>query len=466
VFKKSSELPFDQKTVFDYHARRGAIDRLIPPWERVKILKRNDSLNVGAEVLLQQSLGPLKMEWLAKHTAFQPPNRFQDIQVRGPFRSWIHDHLIESTSNQTSRLTDSVQFRLPYGLLGQLGSRWIQTKVASMFDYRHRTTLEDLQFSAHINSWFPAGRTIRIGVSGSSGMIGRRVCALASVSGIHVVRIVRPGTPSADASIPADSVTTFANGTFSNPHLVEQLDAVIHLGGHGIADHRWTERTKQKILSSRVDSTTALVKGLKALNTPPKKFVCASGIGAYGDQGESICSDDNLDSQPQNGSSFLEQVSYEWEAAARAYLDCGNVCIGRLAMAIHPLEGALSKMIPLFRLGLGGKLGSGKQYWSWIHVDDAAGAFLHLALNPSSSGLYNLSSPEPVTNNEFTHVLSRKLKRWAILPAPKFGLKLMLGQMADELLLASIRATPSRLAGESYPFRARCLDQAFNQLLP
>lgn len=466
MFKKSTDLPFDQKTVFDYHARRGAIDRLIPPWERVKILKRNDSLDVGTEVLLQQSLGPLKMEWLAKHTAYEPPQRFQDIQVRGPFRSWIHDHLIESTSDQTSRLTDSVQFRLPYGLIGQLGSHWIDAKVASMFNYRHQTTLEDLQYSAHIKSLVPAGRTMRIGVSGSSGMIGRRVCALASVSGIHVVRIVRPGTPSADASIPAESVTTFANGTFSNPNLVEQLDAIIHLGGHGIADNRWTQSTKNKILSSRVDSTKALVKGMKGLKTPPTKFVCASGIGAYGDQGESICSDESLDNQRPDGSSFLEQVSYEWESAAREYLDCGNLCIGRLAMAIHPLEGALSKMIPLFRLGFGGKLGSGKQYWSWIHVDDAAGAFLHLALNPKSSGLYNLSSPAPVTNSEFTDILCSKLKRWAILPAPKFGLRLMLGQMADELLLASIRATPSRLVGESFPFRARTLDQAFNRLLP
>jgi len=466
VFKKSSELPFDQQTVFDYHASRGAIDRLIPPWEQVKILKRNESLDVGAEVLLQQSLGVLKMEWLAKHTVFEPPTRFQDIQVRGPFRSWIHDHLIESAPNHTCRLTDSVQYRLPYGLLGQLGSHWIQAKIASMFDYRHRTTLEDLRFSAHIDRLVPPGKTIRIGVSGSSGMIGRRICALASVSGVQVVRIVRPGRHSADASIPADSVTTFSNETFSEPHLLEQLDAVIHLGGYGIADHRWTESTKQKILSSRVDSTSSLVKSLKKLNAPPTKFVCASGVGAYGDQGETICSEDMADDRTKKGKSFLEQVSYQWEAAAREYTDCGQVCIGRLAMAIHPLQGALSKMIPLFRLGLGGKLGSGRQYWSWIHVDDAAGAFLHLALNPSSTGVYNLSSPEPVTNREFTNALSRKLKRWAVVPAPEFGLKMMLGQMADELLLASIRTTADRLDSESYPFRARTLQQSLDQLLP
>ena len=466
MFKKSSELPFDQRTVFDYHARRGAIDRLIPPWERVKILKRNESLDVGAEVLLQQTLGFLKMEWLARHTAFEPPLSFQDIQVRGPFRSWIHDHLMESTPNHSCRLTDSIQYQLPYGVFGRLGSHWIEKKISSMFAYRHRTTLEDLRFSAHINNLAAHEKISRIGLSGSSGMIGRRICALASVSGIEVVRIVRPGTPNADAGIPSDSVTTFSNETFSEPNVVEQLDAVIHLGGHGIADNRWSENIKKKILSSRVESTSSLVRGLKKLKNPPKKFVCASGIGAYGDQGETICSDHDADQQTNSGNSFLEQVSRQWEAAAREYADCGAVCIGRLAMAIHPLQGALSKMIPLFRLGLGGKVGSGRQYWSWIHVDDAAGGFLHLALNPESAGIYNLASPEPVTNREFTDILSRKLKRWAIAPAPEFGLRIMLGQMADELLLASIRATADRLEREAYPFRARTLAQALDQLLP
>ncbi|MCU0721352.1 MAG: TIGR01777 family oxidoreductase [Pirellula sp.] len=466
MFKKSSELPFDQKTVFDYHARRGAIDRLIPPWEHVRILRRNESLYVGNEVLLQQSLGFLKMEWLARHTAYDPPSAFQDIQVRGPFRSWKHDHLIESISNQSCCLTDSVQYQLPFGLLGQLGAKWIEKKISSMFEYRHRTTREDLRFSAHIKSIAPNRKTIRIGVSGSSGMIGRRICALASVAGVEVVRIVRPGTPNADASIPSHAVTTFANGTFADPDVVEQLDAVIHLGGHGIADRRWSDGIKKKILSSRVESTASIVKGFKSLQSPPKKFVCASGIGAYGEQGETICSDLDADKLTSGGDSFLEQVSRQWEAAAREYVGYGDVCIGRLAMAIHPLQGALSKMIPLFRLGLGGNLGSGRQYWSWIHVDDAAGAFLHLALNPTSSGIYNLASPEPVTNSEFTSELSRKLKRWALVPAPAFGLRMMLGQMADELLLASIRATADRLEQESYPFRARTISQALDQLLP
>ena len=466
MFNKFTELPFDQLSVFDYHARLGAIDRLIPPWERVKILKRNQSLDVGSEVLLQQTLGFLKMEWLASHTEYTPPVSFQDIQVRGPFRRWTHDHLIEFVSSRSCRLTDSVQYELPFGLLGRLGSPWIEKKISSMFDYRHRTTLEDLRFIAHVGDLTANKEKVRIGVSGSSGMIGRRICALASVSGVEVVRIVRPGTQNADASIPCHSVTTFSNESFSDPNVVEQLDAVIHLGGHGIADHRWSDSIKKKILSSRVESTSSLIKGLKKLKTPPQKFVCASGIGAYGEQGETFCSDHDADQQKNGGDSFLEQVSRQWEASARAYSDCGGVCIGRLAMAIHPIQGALSKMIPLFRLGLGGKLGSGRQYWSWIHVDDAAGAFLHLALNPKSTGIYNLTSPEPITNIEFTDLLSRKLKRWAIMPAPEFGLRIMLGQMAKELLLASIRATADRLEMESFPFRARTLTEALDQLLP
>lgn len=466
MFNKTSTLPYDQQTVFGYHSQLGAIDRLIPPWERVKILKRNDSLQVGSEVLLQQSLGPLKMEWLARHTAFDPPNRFQDQQLRGPFKSWVHDHIVESVSDQSSKLTDSVVYELPYGPAGRLGGPWIARKISSMFSYRHQTTLLDLNLVSHLRSLVSGNAPVRIGIAGSSGMIGRRVCALASIAGIEVVRIVRPGASSSDADVPSHKITELSPQGFADQVAVEGLDAVIHLGGFGIADRRWTATTKEKILSSRVESTKSLVHCLRTLKSPPRKFVCASGIGAYGDRGEDVCSDLNASQELRAGDSFLEHVSRLWEDAASDFSDRGTVCIGRLAMAIHPLQGALSKMIPVFRMGLGGPMGSGKQYWSWIHVDDAASAFLHMAINPTSSGVYNLSSPEPLTNSEFSRVLAHKLGRWSLFPAPKFGLKLMLGQMADELLLASVRALPDRLESELFPFRARTLSDALGLLLP
>lgn len=466
MFHKTSTLPYNQQTVFEYHSQLGAIDRLIPPWERVKILKRNDSLQVGSEVLLQQSLGPLKMEWLAKHTAFEPPIRFQDQQIRGPFKSWIHDHIVEPVSEQSAKLTDSVIYQLPYGPAGRLGSSWIADKISSMFSYRHRTTLLDLDLVSHFRSLVSNNTPLRIGIAGSSGMIGRRVCALASIAGIEVVRIVRPGAGGSDAEVPSHKITELSTRGFADQDAMEGLDAVIHLGGFGIADRRWTTSTKEKILSSRVDSTKSLVHWLKTLKTPPKKFVCASGVGAYGDRGEDVCSDMNHNHDVKAGDTFLEQVSRLWEAAASDFSDRGTVCIGRLAMAIHPLQGALSKMIPVFRLGLGGPMGNGKQYWSWIHVDDAAAAFLHLAINPNSSGVYNLASPEPLTNSEFSRVLAHKLGRWSVFPAPQFGLKLMLGQMADELLLSSVRALPDRLESEMFPFRAKTLSEALGLLLP
>lgn len=466
MFNKSSELPFSQQSVFDYHCRLGAIDRLIPPWERVRLVKRNKSLEAGAEVILQQSIGPIKKDWLARHTAYDPPNRFRDEQISGPFRSWVHDHIFEPTSDSSCRLTDSVQYQLPLAPLSNVAANWVRHQLSSMFEYRHRITNDDLRFAQYMGSKHQPAKKIRIAVSGSSGMIGRRICAIASVCGMEIVRILRPGSTLNDPEIPCHSEVVFNTGTFSNPDVMEGLDAVIHLGGYGIAESRWTAATKEKIKASRVASTTSLVEGLRNLKQPPRKFVCASGIGAYGDRGDAICSDSDTDAASVRGNSFLEEVSRDWEGAAMRFGDIGTVCIGRLAMVLHPLQGALAKIMPLFKLGLGGRIGDGKQYWSWIHIDDAATAFLHIALNPGSAGIYNISSPEPCTNSEFTNITAKQLNRWACLPAPGFGLRMMVGQMADELLLASTRAIPSRLEQESFPFRASTLKQAYETLLP
>ncbi|XZE19979.1 TIGR01777 family oxidoreductase [Pirellulaceae bacterium SH449] len=466
MFNKATELPFSQQSVFNYHCRPGAIDRLIPPWERVRLVKRSTSLEVGAEVILRQSIGPIKKDWLARHTVYDPPHRFRDEQISGPFQSWIHDHIFEPTSESSCRLIDSVQYQLPLAPLSNVASNWVKRQLSSMFEYRHRITKEDLHFAQYMDSVHEPNKTTRVAVSGSSGMIGRRICAIASVCGIDVVRILRPGSTRNDPEIPCGSEVVFESGTFSNPDLMEGLDAVIHLGGYGIAESRWTAATKKKIKESRVESTKSLVDGLRKLKRPPRKFVCASGIGAYGDRGDAVCSDSDPDAAAFRGASFLEEVSRDWEGAARLFSDVGTVCIGRLAMVLHPLQGALAKMMPLFKLGLGGRIGDGKQYWSWIHIDDAAAAFVHIALNAGSAGVYNISSPEPCTNSDFTDITARQLNRWACLPAPDFGLRMMVGQMADELLLASTRAVPTRLEQESFPFRASSLKQAYETLLP
>lgn len=462
LFEWSSEFSCSAEKLFRYHANPGAIDRLIPPWEKVSVLRRSDSIDVGAEVVLQQRIGLLKLRWLARHTKLDEPWSFQDTQISGPFQSWQHDHLFEPTSSDRSLLHDLIHFDLPWSPLSNPAIPMVRGILKRMFVYRHETTRRDLELQDYLDRWL-AGRRLRIGITGSSGLIGSRLVALASVLGHQVVRITRPESRSiiTDGGMVGYPVVWDVNSGFSDLDAMQNLDAVVHLGGFGIAERRWTEETKRKIRTSRIDGTQALVRALRSLSDPPKAFVCASGVGIYGDCGDRECFEDT---DPAND--FLGEVAKDWEGAARAYEQSGNrVAMGRLAMVLHPRQGALAKMLPLFRWGLGGRIGSGKQHWSWIHVDDAAAAFLFLASCPDATGPFNFAAPHATTNNEFTRLLGRAVSRPAWFPAPAPALRIALGEMADSLLLASTRAVPQKLDRMDFPFRARRLEDALGQLL-
>jgi uncharacterized protein (TIGR01777 family) len=302
-----------------------------------------------------------------------------------------------------------------------------------------------------------------IAVTGATGMIGRRLCALASVLGFRVIRIQRTVSKGINAvnELPLESVVLDTKHGFDNPKTLDGIDAVIHLAGFGIASHRWSAKTKELIRSSRVEGTRHLVDHLLRLENPPTALVAASGVGIYGDCDEAACTEDR-----KAGIGFLPELAQQWESETMRYPTQGQrAAVGRLGMVLHPLEGALAKMLPLFRFGLGGTVGSGKQYWSWIHVDDAASAFLHLAINPESIGPYNLVAPESLTNRDFTKTLGSVLNRPTILPVPKAPLRLLVGEMADSLLFASTRALPTRLLEEGFAFRSSTLRGALSQLL-
>jgi uncharacterized protein (TIGR01777 family) len=248
---------------------------------------------------------------------------------------------------------------------------------------------------------------------------------------------------------------------FSDKEAVNQLDAVIHLAGKGIASSRWTEANKQSIRNSRVEGTRALVDHLLKLESPPKAFVCASGVGIYGNRGADV-----LDESTPSGDDFLSHLAKDWESAAGEFSrQGGRVACGRLGIAIHPRQGALAKLLLPFQLGVGGPVGNGHQYWSWIHVDDAAAAFLYLAINPNASGPYNLVAPEQVDNRQFAKTLGHVLHRPSILPAPAFAMRILLGEMADAMLLSSTRASCSRLLQDGFPFRTINLESCFKHVL-
>lgn len=465
MFEYSTIVPVSLQTLFDYHTRPGAIDRLIPPWESVQMLQRGNSLSVGTQVSIRNKVGPLFLQWNAEHTVFEPPTRFQDIQRSGPFSKWIHDHLFEEIDPYHAKLTDRVDYRskLPQPL-DWLASGLIHSKIESMFRYRHQTTAQDLSLQKLLHTMrSDQSSCATIAVTGSNGMIGRRLCALASVLGFRVIRIQRPASIPANAQseLPLETVVLDGDNGFDKPEALNGIDAVIHLAGFGIATHRWSAKTKEMIRSSRVDGTRRLVDHLLKLDKPPNALISASGIGLYGDCDDAVCHEER-----RPGIGFLPELAQQWESETLRYSsEDRRAVVGRLGMVLHPLEGALSKMLPLFRFGLGGPIGGGKQFWSWIHVDDAASAFLHLAANPNSDGPYNLVAPESLTNRDFTKSLGKAVRRPAFLPAPQAPLRFLVGEMADSLLFASTRACPSRLMNESFAFRAPTLKSALDQLL-
>ena len=246
-----------------------------------------------------------------------------------------------------------------------------------------------------------------------------------------------------------------------NPTALEGIDAVVHLAGENIAARRWTAKQKARIRESRVTGTRLLAESLARVARPPKVLICASAIGYYGNRG-----DERLDEESSSGNDFLAEVCREWEASAQAAIDKGiRVVFLRFGMILSPAGGALGKMLTPFRLGVGGIIGNGQQYMSWIALDDLIGAIYHALLDERLSGPVNAVSPNSVTNHEFTKTLGRVLGRPTLFPLPAFAARLAFGEMADGLLLSSARVEPLRLLSSGYTFRYPILREALRHLL-
>ncbi len=290
-----------------------------------------------------------------------------------------------------------------------------------------------------------------IAVTGASGLIGRALTAALVADGHRVVPLVRRSPRPGEDAITWDPTA----GTIDAASL-EGIGAVVHLAGEGIAERRWTPEQKIRILNSRVDGTTLLSTTLAGLNRKPSVFLSGSAIGFYGDRG-----DEELTEQSSPGDIFLSEVCEAWERATAPAEAAGiRVVHLRTGIVLDPSGGALAKTLPLFKMGLGGRLGSGRQWWSWISIADEVGAIRFL-LDHDLHGPVNLTAPHPVTNAEFTKVLGKVLGRPTVLPVPAFGPKLLLGaELAQQLLFTSARVLPSALADAGYAFATPDLEGA------
>lgn len=297
---------------------------------------------------------------------------------------------------------------------------------------------------------------VRIVVSGSTGLIGTALVAQLRDTGHEVVRLLRTVPAAGSPDVQWDPIA----GVLP-PAAIDGADAVVNLAGAGIGDHRWTDAYRRELTDSRVRTTELLASTIAAVERPPRVLLSGSAIGWYGARG-----DDELDEGSASGSGFLADLCAAWEAATGAAQAAGVRTVHlRTGVVLTDRGGALAKQLPLFRFGLGGRFGSGRQWQSWISLDDEVGAIVHL-LAADVAGPVNLTAPHPVTNAEFARVLGTVLRRPALLPIPAFGPKLLLGaDLAEALLFTGQRVLPTRLTASGYDFRHSTLEVALRAIL-
>ncbi|HEY0703323.1 MAG TPA: TIGR01777 family oxidoreductase [Candidatus Acidoferrales bacterium] len=297
---------------------------------------------------------------------------------------------------------------------------------------------------------------MRVLISGGTGLVGSAVTASLRADGATVNHLVRGKGPAGPGDVRWNPTSAIVDVP-----AMEGFDAIVHLSGASIAKGRWTSARKQVLRSSRVDTTRVLVDALARVNRKPSVFICASGIGYYGSRGDEI-----LTESSGNGSDFLGLVCRAWEAeAARASANGIRTAIMRFGPILSPHGGALPAMAAPFRLGLGGRLGSGKQWMSWIALEDVINIIKAAIAEASWNGPFNVVSPTPLRNAEFTRVLAGVLHRPAFFAAPRFALRVALGEMADTLLLASQRVVPEKLQTAGYRFRQEILEAVLFDIL-
>lgn len=451
TFERRTRLEAPAEEVYRWHARPGAFERLSPPWDPPVVESRTGGIeDAGARVVLR--VGPLGQRWVAEHYAAVPGREFRDRQIAGPFALWEHTHRMIPEGPEACTLEDRIEYALPAGAAGDaLGGRAVRALLERMFAYRHRVTADDLV--AHVAC--RGGRAMRVAITGSSGLVGSALVPFLTAGGHEVVRLVRR------APRREDEVRWDPEARTIDAAALEGLDAVVNLSGANIADRRWSTARKALLRSSRLVSTRLLAETLAGLKRKPKVLVSFSAVGCYGNRGDAW-----LTEKDAPADDFLGRLSVEWEKAAEPAVTAGiRVVHPRVGIVLGPAGGALGKMLLPFKAGVGGVLGAGTQYMSWIAIDDLLGVLHHLLDRPKLEGAVNAVAPEPVTNALFTKTLGRVLGRPTLVPAPAFALRLAFGEMADAALLASTRVRPARLEASGYRFRFPDLEGALRHLL-
>ncbi len=430
------DAPIDE--VFAWHTRPGAIRRLVPPWQPVKVAKEAGSLEDGVAVLTM----PGGIPWRAEHqpSEYVKGRQFSDVLTTPAIAqlvTWRHVHRFSEAPGGRTEITDEVHTRVPDSL------------ISEMFAYRTRQLSGDL--AAHRRFAPPDGARPTIAVTGSSGLVGSALTALLSTGGYQVIRLVR-AHPSATDRLwnPEDPAHD----------LLEGVDAVVHLAGASIAG-RFSPAHKDAIRNSRILPTRRLAEIAARRKVPV--FVSASAIGIYGyDRG-----DEELTEASERGEGFLADVVEAWESAADVASDGGaRVAKLRTGIVQSPNGGALGLLRPLFAAGIGGRLGSGRQWMAWVGLDDLLDIYLRSIVDAAMSGPVNAVAPQPLRNTDYTRTLAKVLHRPAVVPVPTLGPQLLLGaEGAREVAGANQRVIPGKLSALGHVYRYPSLDGCLRHCL-
>ena len=451
-FEHRSIYPCSADDLYAWHSRQGALERLLPPWEKTTVIKRQGGIDPGGEVLLKMHLGPVPFHFHARHIASTPGRMFRDIQEKGPFASWSHTHIFEDSS-KGAILRDEVTYALPgQRFLPEFVKAYVAKNLKNIFLHRESVLKFDIQLHRRCST-----RPLRVLVTGASGVLGRDLLPLLTTGGHKVFTLVRRLPDKNKGEIFWDP-----ENNILNVDDLPELDGVIHLAGEYIGLSRWSEEKKRKVIESRVKGTELLTRALASLKKRPVVLLSASAVGYYGDCGDAL-----VNEATSAGTDFISEVCRRWEQAVQPAQNAGiRTVLMRLGVGLTPKGGALQRILATSPLGCCiRRFGSGQQFISWISSDDMVAAMLHALTCPALEGPVNIAAPHPVTNCELMATVARITGGQLLFPMPEAVLRIIYGQMALEILLSGCRVATGKLQDSGFIFRHPTLEQALRSML-
>ncbi|MDJ0652158.1 MAG: TIGR01777 family oxidoreductase [Simkaniaceae bacterium] len=441
--------------VFNWHFKDRIVERGMPSHENIKILHSERRPNLmGSRLSFRvKFLEFFSITVNLAYTNIFPGKSFNMIAKNNLFSALNYEMAVIPQNAHTSEIIDSFTFSHAFpGIFNPIIDRLLRKRLSRILTYKH----EVIDHDSGMLKKYPFEKPLQVLISGARGLIGKNLAYFLECAGHDVWSLSRL------ESKEKKTVTWNPKTGACDVRQFEGFDVVVHLAGEPIGKGRWTKKKKERILKSRSKGTENLAQIIKGLDRPPKVFISASAIGYYGNQGDKVV---NETSSPGKDL-FISEVCKQWERASRELEEKKvRVVHTRFGVVLSSAGGALQKMLALFKWGMGGKLGKGQQYVSWVAIDDVVGSIYHIIMTPSLKGAVNVVAPNPVPNDVLTKKLAKRLNRWRGLSLPAFAIRMILGQKGEELLLTSTRVQPRRLNASGYHFHYPKLTQALEHVV-